>query len=93
MDGVVKKVNANVLVHGLEFLEADGWNLHMILLLVADDTTVMSDSNEKLSRVVSKHGRICERRKLRVDVGKSVVMLWNDEASKISFFLMVNLFT
>ena len=34
----------------------------------------MADSEEKLCRLVSEFGRICERRKLRVNVGKSKVM-------------------
>ena len=34
----------------------------------------MADSEEKLCRLVSEFGRVCERRKLRVNVGKSKVM-------------------
>ena len=34
----------------------------------------MADSEEKLCRLVSEFGRVCERRKLRVTVGKSKVM-------------------
>ena len=34
----------------------------------------MADSEEKLGRLVSEFGRLCERRKLRVNVGKSKVM-------------------
>ena len=34
----------------------------------------MADSNEKLCRSVSEFGRVCKRRKLRVNVGKSKVM-------------------
>ena len=34
----------------------------------------MADSEEKLCRVVREFGRVCERRKLRVNVGKSKVM-------------------
>ena len=34
----------------------------------------MADSEEKLCRLASKFGRICERRKLSVNVGKSKVM-------------------
>ena len=34
----------------------------------------MADSEEKLCRLVSEFGRVCERRKLRVNVGKSQVM-------------------
>ena len=34
----------------------------------------MADSQEKLCRLVSEFGRVCKRRKLRVNVGKSKVM-------------------
>ena len=34
----------------------------------------MADSEEKLCRLVSEFDRVCERRKLRVNVGKSKVM-------------------
>ena len=34
----------------------------------------MADSEDKLCRLVSGFGRICERRNLRVNVGKSKVV-------------------
>ena len=34
----------------------------------------VADSEEKLCRLVAEFGRVCERRKLRVNVGKSKVM-------------------
>ena len=34
----------------------------------------MADSEKKLCRLVSEYGRVCERRKLRENVGKSNVM-------------------
>ena len=40
----------------------------------ADDTALVDDSEEKLCRLVGEFGRVCERRKLRVNVGKSKVM-------------------
>ena len=43
-------------------------------LLFADDIAPVADSEEKLCRLVSEFGRACERRKLRVNVGKSKVM-------------------
>ena len=42
-------------------------------LLFADDTALVADS-EKLCKLVSEFGRVCERRKLRVNVGKSKVL-------------------
>ena len=43
-------------------------------LLFADDTALVADSEEKLFRLGSEFGRVYERRKLRVNVGKSKVM-------------------
>ena len=43
-------------------------------LLFADDTALVADSEEKLCKLVSEFGRVCDRRKLRVNVGKSKVM-------------------
>ena len=40
----------------------------------ADDTALVADKEEKLCGLVSEFGRVCERRKLRVNVGKSKVM-------------------
>ena len=37
-------------------------------LLFADDTALVADSEEKLCGLVSEFGRVCERRKLRVNV-------------------------
>ena len=50
-----------------------GW-FEINQLLLADDAALVADSDEKLCRLVSEFGRVCERRKLRVNVGKSKVM-------------------
>ena len=67
MDGVVREVNVRVLGKGLELLSANGNRFEINQLLFADDTALVADSEEKF-------GRVCERRKLRMNVGKSKVM-------------------
>ena len=74
MDGVVREVNVRVLGKGLELLSANGGRFEINQLLFADDTALVADSEEKLCRLVSEFGIVCERRKLRVNVGKSKVM-------------------
>ena len=64
MDGVVREVNVRVLGKGLELLSADGGKFEINLLLFADDRALVADSEEKLCRLVSEFGRVCERRKL-----------------------------
>ena len=73
MDGVVREVNVRVLGKGLELLSANGGRFEINQLLFANDTALLADS-EKLGRLVGGFGRVCERRKLRVNVGKSKVM-------------------
>ena len=73
MDGVVQEENVRVLGKGLELLSANGGRFEINQLLIADDTTLVADSEEK-SILVSEFGRVCERRKLRLNVGKSKVM-------------------
>ena len=59
---------------GLEPLIANGGRFKINQLLFADDTALLADSEEKLSKLVSEFGRVRERRKMRLNVGKSKVM-------------------
>ena len=47
--------------------EANGSGFEINQLLSLDDTALVADSEEKLCRLVSELGRVCERRKLRVN--------------------------
>ena len=71
---VAREVNFRVLGKGLELLSANGCWFEIYQLLYADDTALVADSEEKLCRQVSEFGRVCERRKFRVNVGKSKVI-------------------
>ena len=66
MDGVVREVNVRVLGKGLKVLSANGGRFEINQLLFTGDTALVADSEEKLCRLVSEFGRVCERRKLRV---------------------------
>ena len=59
---------------GLELLSANCGRFEINQLLFADDAALVADSEEKLCRLVNEFGRVCERRKLRVNLGKSKVM-------------------
>ena len=52
----------------------NGGRFEINQLLFANDTALVADSEEKLCRFVSEFGRVCERRKFRVKIGKSLVM-------------------
>ena len=74
MDGVVREVTVRALKKWLKLLSTNGGRFEINQLLFADDTAQVADSEEKLGRLVSEFGRVCKRRKLRVNVGKSKVM-------------------
>ena len=62
-------MNVTVLGRGRELLSANGGRFEINQLLFADDTALVADSEEKLGRLVSEFGIVCERRTLRVNVG------------------------
>ena len=74
IDGVVREANARVLGRGLKLVDGSDNEWELNQLLFADDTVVVADSERKLCQLVTEFGRVCERRKLRVNVGKSKVM-------------------
>ena len=74
IDGVVREVNARVLGRGLKLVDGNENEWELNQLLFADDTVVVADSERKLCQLVTEFGRVCERRKLLVNVGKSKVM-------------------
>ena len=58
----------------LELQNVNGGRFEVNQLLFADYMAPVADSEEKLCRLGSEFDRVCERRKLRVNVGKSKVM-------------------
>ena len=64
MDGVVREVNVRVLGKWLELLSANVGRFEINELLFADDTALAADSEEKLYKLVSEFGKVCERVKL-----------------------------
>ena len=53
-------MNVRVLGKRLELLSANGGRFEIHQLLFADDTALVADSEEKLGRLVSEFGRVCE---------------------------------
>ena len=63
---MVREVNVRVLGKGLGLHSANGGRHEVNLLVFADDTALVADSEEKLYGLVSEFVRVCERGKLRV---------------------------
>ena len=53
-------MNVRVLGKGLELLNANGGRFEINQLLFADDTALVANSEDKLCRLVSEFGRVCE---------------------------------
>ena len=56
-------MNVRVLGKLLELLSANGARFEINQLLFADDTALVADSEDKLCRLVSEFGIVCEKRK------------------------------
>ena len=75
MDCAVREVNATLLGKGLELLTMNDGRFEINqLFLFGADTALVADSEQKLCRLVTEFGIVCERRKLRVNIGKSKVL-------------------
>ena len=74
MDGVVREVYSRVNGMGVKMSVGGEEEWVLSQLLFADDTALVAESAEQLQCLVSEFGRVCKRRKLRVNVDKSKVM-------------------
>ena len=90
IDGVVREVNVQVLGRGLKLVDENDNEWELNQLLYADDTVVVANSERKLCQLVTGFGRVCERRKFRVNVGKSKVMRCTRNEDDAGLNVMLN---
>ncbi len=80
LDGVTREMKAKVGDVGVEMCVNDGkWMLNTILF--ADNTFLLAKYENDLQKVVNVFDTVCKRRKLKVNINKSKVMVF--ERSKI----------
>src|SRR5215469_5652612 len=79
MDSIVSEVKRECVEEGLN-LQSERGGLHwrMNMLLYADDTVLMGETEESLQRLVTLFNRECEKRKVRINGDKSKVMRVGD---------------
>ncbi len=53
--------------------------------LCADDTVLLAESEGMLHRIVDEFDKVCKRRKLKVNAGKSKVMVFKEQESRQLF--------
>ena len=59
---MIGEVNVILLGKGLELLSGNSGRFEINQLLFVDNTALVADSEEKLCRLVSEFGRICEKK-------------------------------
>ena len=78
-----------MLGRGLKLVDGNDNEWELNQLLFADDTVVVADSEKKLCQLVTEFGRVCERRKLRMNVVKIKVMRCtrNEDGARLNVML------
>ncbi len=75
MDGCIRKMKVGVHNLGAR-LNVRGVEQPLVAGLYADDTVILFESEGMLQRIVDEFDRVCKRRKLKVNAGKSKVMVF-----------------
>ncbi len=75
MDGCIREMKVRVQDLGARLNER-GVEQPLVAGLYADDTMLLAESEGMLQRIVDEFDRVCKRRKLKVNTGKSKVMVF-----------------
>ena len=76
MDGVMKEAKMGILRRGVRFLE-DGREWRLPGILYVHNLVLCGESEEDLMAMVRRFAELCRRRGLKVNTGKSKVMVLN----------------
>ena len=83
MDGCMREMKAKVGKIGAR-LKLNGVDWSVTACLFTDDTVLLAESERELQRVVDQFHSVCSRRKLRVKVGKSkMIVLERKEVERV----------
>ncbi len=75
MDGCIREMKVRVRNLGAS-LNVRGVEQPLVAGLYADDTVLLAESEGILQRIVDEFHTVCKRRKLKVNAGKSKVMVF-----------------
>ncbi len=75
MDGCIREMKVRVRDLGAR-MNVRGVEQPLVSGLYADDTVLLAESEGMLERIVDEFDRICKRRKLNMNAGKSKVMVF-----------------
>ncbi len=83
MDGVIREIKAKIVNIGIE-MRIDNAKWKISTKLFADDTVLLAESEKNLQKLINEISNVCVRRKLKVNVGKSKVMVFGKRKSEVS---------
>ncbi len=75
MDGCIRGMKVGVWDLGAR-LNVRGMEQPLVVGLYSDDTVLLAESEGMLQRIIDEFDRVCKRRKLKVNAGKSKVMVF-----------------
>ncbi len=82
VDGCIREMKVRVRDLGAR-LNVRGVEQLLVAGLYADDTVVLAESERMLQRIVDEFERVCKRRKLKVNSGKSKVIVLREQESRL----------
>ncbi len=85
MDGCMREMKCKVGNAGAK-LRLNGEVWFVVTLLFADDTVLLAGSEGDLQRLVNVFSSVCKRRKLKVNAGKSKVMVFERREEEVVDF-------
>ncbi len=85
MDGCMRKKKCKVVNAGAK-LRLSGEDWFVVTCLFVDNTVLLAESKGDLQRVVNEFYSVCERRKLKVNAGKSKVMVFERREEEVIDF-------
>ncbi len=85
MDGCMREMKAKVRNKGAN-LRVKGEDWSIVTCLFPDDTMLLEESEGDLQRVVNEFHSVCKRRKLKVNAGKSKVMVFETREREVTDF-------
>ncbi len=85
MDGCMREMKCKVVHKGAKLrLNEEVWSV--VTCLFADDTVLLAESEGDLQREVNEFFSVCKRRKLKVNAGKSKMMVFERREEEVINF-------
>ncbi len=85
MDGVVREIKAKIENLGVE-MSIDNTKWKFNTMLPVDETALLVESEKDLQKLVKEFRNVCVRRKLKFNVGRSTVMVFDKRKSEVIGF-------